>query len=419
MMTDPCTEPTLCPPLCVEILVVGAGLAGLPLAIGLARAGLTVALIDREAPNRMLDTAFDGRTTALSYSSQQILAGLGLWDAVAPFAEPMRDIRVADKGSSLFLHYDHRDLPPPYTGVPFGWIIENAILRRHLVAVAHAVPTLHFLAPARLVGMRPETHGVTATLDDGRTIAARLVIGADGKQSEVRRLAGIETHGWAYEQSALICTIGHERPHHGVAVEHFFANGPFAILPMTENRASIVWSDRRTLVPDLLALDDAHFLTALRDKIGDWLGDIHLVGPRFAYPLDVRHADRMIGPRLALVAEAAHAMHPIAGQGLNLGLRDVAVLAELIVDQARLGLDLGSNQMLAHYERWRRSDTVSLTLITDGLTRLFSNDIAPIKHARGLGLALVNRMPAAKRLFMRHAMGVVGTVPRLVAGGRL
>jgi 2-octaprenyl-6-methoxyphenol hydroxylase len=255
-----------------------------------------------------------------------------------------------------------------------------------------------------------------AYLADGSILRGALVAACDGRNSPLRRAAGIETLEWTYPQISIVCTVRHEKPHLGVAVEHFLPAGPFAILPMTERRSSIVWTERADLAPRLLALDAAGFAAELGRRFGDFLGALEVVGPRFSYALSLLHAERYAAPRLALVGDAAHVIHPIAGQGLNLGIRDVAVLAELVVDARRLGLDIADQGVLERYERWRRFDNVMLAAVTDGLNRLFSNAVPPVKLARDMGLAMVDRLPPVKRLLMRHAMGTVGELPRLVRG---
>ena len=401
--------------LSVDLLVVGGGLAGLSLALACAGAGLEVAVVDREDPARTVGEAFDGRTTAIAFGSKQVLAGIGLWPEIAGDAEPILEIRVADAGAPLFLHYDHRDIGED----PLGWIIENRVLRRALLACVARQPTLRHLAPAEVVFVERDAAGVTATLADGRRIRAALCAAADGKESPLRRAAGIGTVEWPYPQAGIVCTVRHERPHGGVAVEHFLPSGPFAILPMTERRSSIVWTERAALAPHFMKLGEAEFAAEIAKRFGDYLGRLDPVGPRWCYPVSLMVAESFAADRLALVGEAAHVIHPIAGQGLNLGIRDLAVLAELVVDARRLGLDIGAPDLLARYERWRRVDTLTLAAVTDALNRLFSNDVAPLRLARDVGLAAVNRLPPLKRFLMRHAMGTVGELPRLVRGEAL
>jgi 2-octaprenyl-6-methoxyphenol hydroxylase len=400
----------------VELLVVGGGLNGLLLAVACAGAGLATALVDRDDPAAMQDALFDGRCSALAYGSQQVFAALGLWQAIAAEAQPILEIRVADDDSPLFLHYDHRELQPAN---PLGWIVENQVLRRALFARATALSALLLRAPATVVAVARSPEGAVATLAQSGRIGARLVAAADGKPSPLRNAAGIGVVEWRYPQTGIVATVAHERPHRGVAVEHFLPAGPFAILPLTGNRSSIVWTERAELAPRLLALPEAAFADELRARFGDFLGAVAPVGPRWSYPLSLLQAERYVAPRLALVGEAAHVIHPIAGQGLNIGIRDVAALAELVIDHRRLGLDIGDQTVLVEYERWRRFDATALAGVTDGLNRLFSNAVAPVRLVRDLGLAAVHRLPPLKRLLMRDAMGVTGDLPRLVRGESL
>ena len=398
----------------VEFLVVGGGLSGALLAIACAGAGIETALVDRETPETMQAEPFDGRTTALAYGSQQVLEGLGLWAEIAAEAGPIREIRVADGASPLFLHYDHRDIGDR----PLGYIVENRVLRRMLWRQARRLPQLAVLAPATVAGVTSDDSGADAVLADGRRLRAALVAAADGRLSPLRTAAGIGAVTWSYPQTGIVCTAHHQEPHRGIAVEHFMPAGPFAILPMTGDRSSIVWTEAAALAPALMALDDDAFLAELAHRFGDHLGALALEGPRWSYPLSFLHAARYGAGRLVLVGEAAHVIHPIAGQGLNLGIRDVAALAEIIVDARRRGLDIGA-AALAPYEQWRRLDAMLLAGVTDGLNRLFSNRLPPFQAARDLGLAAVDRLPPLKRLFMRHAMGLVGRLPRLVRGEAL
>jgi 2-octaprenyl-6-methoxyphenol hydroxylase len=400
----------------VELLIAGGGLSGLLLSVACAGAGLSTAVVDRDDPAAMQSEAFDGRCSAIAYGSQQVLTGLGLWPEIAGEAQPILEIRVADDEAPLFVHYDHRDLRP---ATPLGWIVENRVLRRALFARASRLPDLQLLAPVAVTAVEASAAGAVATLSEGGRMGARLVAAADGKGSPLRKEAGIGVLEWRYKQTGIVATVAHDAPHRGVAVEHFLPAGPFAILPLTGNRSSIVWTEREALTPRLLALPEAAFAEELRARFGDFLGEVRPVGPRWSYPLSLLQAERYAATRLALVGEAAHVIHPIAGQGLNIGIRDVAALAELIIDHRRLGLDIGDPQLLARYERWRRFDAIALAAVTDGLNRLFSTDLAPLRLARDLGLAAVNRLPPLKRLLMRDAMGVTGDLPRLLRGEKL
>jgi 2-octaprenyl-6-methoxyphenol hydroxylase len=396
-----------------ELIVAGAGLTGLLLALACAGAGLSVALVDRADPEEMQSEVFDGRSSAIAFGSQQVLAGLGLWEGIAPEAEPILEIRVADNDSLLFLHYDHRELGREE---PLGYILENRVLRRVFLARARQLPSLEFLARRTVAAVEGTSGAAIVHLSDGARLRTRLVAAADGQRSRLREAAGIKTIAWRYPQVAITTTVRHERSHGGVAIEHFLPAGPFAILPMTGNRSSIVWTEAAALAPRLMALPEGEFAEELRARFGDFLGHVEPAGPRWSYPLALMQAERYCAPRLALVGEAAHLIHPIAGQGLNLGIRDVAALSELVVDARRLGLDIGEAGLLRNYQRWRRADAVLLAAVTDGLNRLFSNAIPPVTLARDLGLAAVDRMPPLKRLFMRRAMGTLGDLPRLARG---
>ncbi len=403
-----------------EVAIVGGGLAGLTLGIALARHGVDTLLIDREDPARALNVGFDGRVSAIALASQRMLAAIGLWQHVSA-AQPMWDIRVSDGDSPLFVHYDHTALGQD----PFGWLVENRVMRVAQQAALAELPKARLLAPLGVATVERGEPGSGAparlTLSDGTEVRARLVVGADGRQSFMRQQAGIKVLEWSYAQTGIVCTVCHEQPHHGVAQERFLPAGPFAILPMTDDiegryRSSLVWTEPTERAKAILALDGNDFVAEMQQRFGDHFGALSVFGPRWSYPLTFMHAERYIDHRLALVGDAAHGIHPIAGQGLNLGLRDVAALVEAVVTARRVGLDLGQQDVLESYENWRRVDTAVLSAVTDGLTRLFSNDIAPVKLARDLGLGLVERLKPAKTFFMRHAMGDVGKLPKLLQG---
>jgi 2-octaprenyl-6-methoxyphenol hydroxylase len=398
-----------------EVLVVGGGMVGMTLAAALAGAGVSVVLLDREDPAAQQGALYDGRTSAIAWGSARALDGIDVWRGLARHAEPIQEIRVSDGPSLLFLHYRHEEVGEH----PLGYIVENREIRRVLAGQLAALPKARIAAPARLAALRREPGGVRATLADGTAIRAQLAVAADGRHSPLRGEAGIATTEWSYPQTSIVLTAAHARPHRGVAHERFLPAGPLAFLPMQGDRSSVVWTEHRALVPALLALDDAALAAELQRRFGPSLGALAIEGPRWSYPLALMHAERYVDARLVLVGDAAHAIHPIAGQGLNLGLRDVAALAEILVDAHRLGLDLGGADLLARYQRWRRFDNVALMVATDALNRLFSNQIPLVRLARDLGLGLVNELPPLRRFFMRHAMGVVGELPRLVRGERL
>ncbi len=409
-----------------DVAIAGGGMVGMTLAVALADAGFAVAVVDALPVEARTAAAYDGRSSAIAAGSKRVLEMLGLWQGMAAAASPILDIRVSDArvgepASALFLHYDHRDLARPGDAAePLGYIVENRAIRRALLDALAARPSLAHFAQATVAGFVAKPGGIILALADGGAIEASLAVAADGRDSPLRLAAGIRLAAWDYPQTGIVCTIGHELPHGNVAHEHFLPSGPFAVLPMVDDehghRSSIVWTERRERVPAILALDDAGFSAEIERRFGSSLGRIRVIGGRWAYPLRLQHAERYVAPRLALVGDAAHAIHPIAGQGLNLGLRDVAALAEALVDAKRLGLDIGEGMPLERYERWRRVDNLLLAASTDLLNRLFSNDIGPLRLVRDLGLAAVNRAVPLKRFLMRHAMGLAGDLPRLARG---
>lgn len=396
----------------VDVVIAGGGLVGLTLGVALAGAGIETAVVDGTPPAAMKDAAFDGRVSSIALGSRRVLDGIGLWPALADDAQPILEIRVSDGDVPLFLHYDHKTVGDD----PLGYIVENRNIRAALLEQATALAALRHIAPASVEALEPAAGGVEARLADGRCVRARLAVAADGANSGLRAAAGIETVCWSYEQTGIVCTVLHERPHRGIAHERFLPAGPFAILPMIGDRSSLVWTERAALAPALMEASPAVFAKELGVRFGDFLGALEPTGPRWSYPLRLTHATRYVAPRLALAGDAAHAIHPLAGQGFNLGIRDAAVLAELVVDRARLGLDIGVGDVLTHYQRRRRFDSVVLIGVTDGLNRLFSNDNQGLRLVRDVGLAAVNELPPVKRFFMRHAMGLAGDLPRLARG---
>ena len=401
-----------------EVAIGGAGFAGLALAIAL-RQGLgdpfTVTVAD---PALAHARSKDPRASAIAAAARRLFEAIGVWGAVTDHAQPILDMVVTD--SKL----DNAVRPTFLTfggeveeGEPFAHMIEN----RYLVdALAEKAKSLGVeLRATPVAGFAANANSTDVQFADGETITARLLVGADGARSLIREQAGIATHGWNYDQSAIVTTVAHERGHNGRAEEHFLPAGPFAILPLTGRRCSIVWTETSGEAERIVALADDEFHAELEKRFGLQLGDIEIVGPRRAFPLGLFTARTFIGERLALVGDAAHIIHPIAGQGLNMGLRDVAALAETIADAARLGLDPGGPEVLERYQRWRRFDTMTMGVATDGLHRLFSNHSDALRLVRDIGLGLVERMPMLKRMFIREAAGVTGDVPKLLKGEAL
>ncbi len=399
----------------VDVCVVGAGPVGGVLACRLARAGLSVAVVDRAALPPMEHPSFDGRAYAIAAGSRSLLEAAGVWAALPLPAGPIEQIRVSDgkpgrPASPLCLHFDARALDGAAGQPPLGWMVEARSLRVALNACLHAAPSVALHAPAEATVART-AQAATITLNDGTAMQARLVVAAEGRDSPLRRQAGLAAARWRYRQSGIVCAIAHARPHARTALEHFLPAGPFAQLPMAageagENLSAIVWTERASLAPHFMALDDDDFVAEVARRLGDHLGAIRLVGRRWIYPLSAMYVHRVTAERLAVLGDAAHGIHPIAGQGLNLGLRDAIALSGLILQAHAAGQDVGSPALLARYERARRLDNVSMLLATDGLDRLFSTDNPVIRAARGLGLGAVDRMPRLKRAFMRQAMGL-------------
>ena len=364
----------------------------------------------------------DPRASAIVAAARRLFETIGVWEAIAPGAQPILDMAVTDSRLDdamrpTFLTFDGEVAP----GEPFAHMIENGPLLAALLAKARAdgVALLNAaVADSAVAGDR-----IDIRLRDGTALAARLLVAADGARSSIRERAGIATHGWDYAQSSIATTVRHERDHNGRAEEHFLPAGPFAILPLkrdaTGHRSSIVWTEAAGEAERIVALDDAGFHAELEKRFGLHLGEIAAVGPRRAFPLGLSVARAFVADRIALVGDAAHVIHPIAGQGLNMGLKDVAALAETIVDAARLGLDPGSPVTLDRYQRWRRFDTMAMGVATDGLNRLFSNRSDALRVVRDVGLGMVDRLPALKQLFIREAAGLVGEVPKLLKGEAL
>ena len=400
-----------------DVIIAGGGLNGPALALALAQAGVTVTVVDAAPARQRADDSFDGRAYALAIASQKLLAAIGVWGQLAAQAQKMMEVKASDGrpgegASALFLHFDSRELDQS----PVGYMLEDRFLYRAFLDAMQAAPGITLIHETQVVAQEPGPGGIAVTLSDGRVLNARLLVGADGRRSGVAERAGITREGWGYGQTALVAAIDHELPHNGIAHQFFMPTGPLAILPLSGNRSSIVWSDTDENARVISALSDEDFLAVLRPRFGDFLGKISLAGPRFSYPLNLTLARAYAAPRVALVGDAAHGVHPIAGQGLNLGLRDVAALAEVLVEARRRGEDIGAIDVLERYQGWRRFDSTALALGMDSVNKLFSNDNPVLRAGRDLGMGLVQALGPLRRTFMRQAAGISGPLPRLLQG---
>ncbi|MEM1200489.1 MAG: FAD-dependent oxidoreductase [Pseudomonadota bacterium] len=403
----------------VDILIIGGGLTGLAAAAALSQErkgpAFQVTLIDAGDPAKQREAAFDGRASAITATSKRMFKALGLWSDLAAVAQPMDKIVVTDTrldaaARPALLQFDEADFP----GEPSAYMIENRHLYGTLYDHVVAQGKVEILASARASHYDFSKAQACVDLEDGRSKAAPLIAAADGRGSPLREAAGIETVNWAYPQSGIVTTVEHAKPHHGRAEENFLPAGPFAILPLKGNRSSLVWTEESQIAEHIMQLDDDGFRLELVRRFGSHLGEVVPVGPRFSYPLSMHVARSYVAPRLALLGDAAHGIHPIAGLGFNLALRDVAALADVLQSKARLGLDIGSEAVLEEYEAWRRFDNLKVALMSDGLNRLFSNDNQALRAARDLGITMVNQLNPLKRFFMREAAGLNERLPSLM-----
>lgn len=406
-----------------DVIVSGASYAGLSLGLALAEAlpGITIALVDPAAPQGTGTPWRDPRAFAVSASSRHLLEAIGIWPAIAAEAQAVSSIEITDSEldagvrPTLLTYTNDTD-----AGEPASHIVPGGALLAALVDKARTTADLSIVTPhAAATGYTAGEIDAVVSLADGREIAGRLVVAAEGRRSSLREAAGIKLVGWPYHQTGIVVTVAHERPHLGLAVQHFLPSGPFAILPLPGDRSCITWTEEAREARRILALDDAAFLGEVEKRFGGRLGTVSLASRPASWPLELHLARAYVAPRLALVGDTAHGVHPIAGQGLNLALRDVAALAEVVAETMRVGLDPGSPDVLARYERWRRFDSTVSALAFDGINRLFSNDWTLLRAARDFGLGVVDRMPLVKRMLVSEAAGLTGDVPRLLKGERV
>ena len=402
-----------------DVVISGASFAGLTLALALDQAlksALSIAVIDRgvQAPTT---PGSDVRCSALSQASKRLLDRIGIWPSIADEAQPVTGIEITDSSlhagvRPVLLTYDNTTAD----GEPATYIVPNGALTASLQAAVSHASSITLLVPAEATGFSPGDAAASVNLSDGRMLECALVVAADGRNSPLREAAGIKVVGWDYPQTGIVTRVRHERSHEGRAVQHFLPSGPFAILPLRGNKSCITWTESADVARRILALDDQAFLAEIERRFGGKLGAVELDGPRQSWPLGMHLARRYVGERFALVGDAAHGVHPLAGQGLNIALRDVAALAEVVADVMRLGFDPGNGEALSRYEKWRRFDSAISAATFDGLNRLFASDAALVRSGREMGLSLVDRIPVLKSFFVAEAAGLNGELPRLLRG---
>ncbi|MDA9301951.1 UbiH/UbiF/VisC/COQ6 family ubiquinone biosynthesis hydroxylase [Amylibacter sp.] len=400
-----------------EILIVGGGLIGSAMAIALSSIGFDITVVDRQSNQLKKADIFDGRAYALSHASVRMLKALGLWDSIQKNTQPILDIKVSDGrvgegASDWFLHFDHQELEEG----PMGHLIEDRYIREAFKASISRSKQIKYIYGSEVVSKTVDETGVNLNLLDGHVLRSRLLIGCDGRNSKIAKWSDISHFGWDYNQTALVCALSHEKPHLGVAHQFFTPSGPLAILPLPDNKSSIVWTETKDQANLINTLDDKAYLAAISPVIGDFLGRISLVGDRFSYPLGLSIADKFVINRTVLVGDSAHGIHPLAGQGLNLGLKDIAALTEVLALAKRRGENFASKDVLERYQKWRRFDTSAMALATDSINKLFSNDNSILRSIRDIGLGGVNSTPQLRRSFMRHAAGLSGDLPKLLQG---
>lgn len=407
-----------------DVVIVGAGMAGMTLALALHQGGLKVALVEKQSFDDILDVTHDGRASAIAYACFRQWRALGVGEALEAHACRMDEIMVTDgylpgaaspKPLPFFLQFEAGEISDRTGDEPLGYMLENRQTRKALYEAVTA-RGIELFSPVSITDSRETAAMAEIELNTGVVLRAPLIVSAEGRRSTLREKAGIHYINWAYDQSAVVCTVRMERPHNHIAYEHFLPTGPFAILPLTDNRACIVWSETHAKAKALMEVRPELFHAHLMTRFGGFLGKVEVLGKPFLYPLGLGLAAEMYKGRLALLADAAHGIHPIAGQGLNLGLKDVAALAEVLIEAARMGEDLGSPLVLERYAKWRRFDNVSTSAIMDGFVRLFSTGNPLVRTVRDVGMGLFNRVPALRKFVMEDAGAATGDLPKLLKG---
>ena len=401
----------------LDVIIAGGGLNGCSLALALSQAGVSVAIIDPFVSTIRADADFDGRGYALAHGSKRLLSAIGIWGQVQDHAQPILEIKVTDgragEGPSPFvLEFDHNEIDEG----PMGFMIEDRYLRKALLTALSGDQNIAEIYDTSVTSQEISESNVAVTLSSGKTLRAKVLIGADGQHSPTAKRAGLKHIGWSYAQTALVCAVRHAMPHHGIAHQFFMPSGPLAILPLPGQESSIVWTESNSEAARVNALDDANYLSELLPRFGEFLGDISLVGARFTYPLSLSLAQSFVTSRVALLGDAAHKVHPLAGQGLNAGLKDVGALAEVLALAHRRGEDIGRPDVLERYQQWRSFDCTSLALATDSFNRLFSNDNSLVRLGRNFGMGLINALPRVRRSLIREAAGLNGDLPKLLQG---
>ena len=398
-----------------DIIIVGGGLNGSLMAIAAANIGFSTIVLDSKDNEASAEDRFDGRSYALALSSVRLLKNLDIFEDIIDKSQPILDIKILDgklvQGPSQFsLHFDNNEI---HDG-PMGQMVEDRFIRKALFTKINKNKQIDYKFNSKVTEHKKQSGYISVTLDNGKKLNTKLLVGADGRNSELANRADIKKSGWKYNQSALVCAIEHEADHNGVAWQYFMPSGPLAVLPMTGKRSCIVWTEQNANAKAINLFDETRYTRILAARLGNFLGKFKIIGDRHTYPLELSIADRFIDERLALIGDAAHSVHPIAGQGLNAGFKDIAVLAHIIQDAHHRGEDLGSLGVLKRYEEWRRFDSAQLAYSTDLFNKLFSNENEALRLARNIGLKLLDSIPVAKRNIIKEAAGITGELPRLM-----